>query len=164
MRDGNDCVLAEVRPFLTITYTLPKPSAKLPPDVAARWRVFIEGMRAHEAVHGQYVVEMAQEIYDATLGFRQPGDPGCKTIRQAIQVPLKAAFDRYKARNRNFEQTEMSAGGQHSQADPAAGQRALAAARRQASSPSALRWPRISMITWTRPMAPEIGRKRPAAP
>ncbi|WP_136658772.1 DUF922 domain-containing protein [Nitratireductor sp. XY-223] len=110
-RDGNDCVLAAARHFLTITYTLPKPQGKLAPDVAARWRVFIAGMRAHEAVHGKYVVEMAQEIYDTTVGFRQPNDPGCKKIRNAIQAPLKAAFTRYKARNRAFEQSEMSTGG-----------------------------------------------------
>jgi len=110
-RDGNDCVLAVVRPFLTITYTLPKPADTLPPDVAARWRAFIEGIRAHEAVHGQYVTEMAQQIYDTTLGFRQKDDPNCKKIRNAIQTPLKAAFTRYKARNRAFEQAEMAAGG-----------------------------------------------------
>ncbi|MCR9137628.1 MAG: DUF922 domain-containing protein [Alphaproteobacteria bacterium] len=110
-RDGNDCVLAVVRPFLTITYTLPKPANTLPPDVAARWRDFIAGIRAHEAVHGQYVTEMAQQIYDTTLGFRQDNDPNCKTIRNAIQTPLKAAFARYKARNRAFEQAEMAAGG-----------------------------------------------------
>lgn len=110
-RDGKDCVLAVVRPFLTITYTLPKPAQSLAPDVAARWRVFIDGIRAHEAVHGGYVADMAQEIYDTTLGFRQPNDPNCKTIRNAIQAPLKAAFERYKARNRAFEQAEMGAGG-----------------------------------------------------
>lgn len=110
-RDGNDCVLAVVRPFLTITYTLPKPADRLPPDVAARWQTFIAGIRAHEAVHGQYVTEMAQQIYDTTLGYRQKNDPNCKTIRNAIQTPLKAAFTRYKARNRAFEQAEMAAGG-----------------------------------------------------
>ena len=111
VRDGNDCVLAAARSFLTITTTLPKPAGKLPPDVAARWRVFIAGIRAHEAVHGEYIVDMAQDIYDTTVGFRQPNDPNCKTIRNAIQVPLKAAFDRYKARNRAFEEAEMSTGG-----------------------------------------------------
>lgn len=111
VRDGNDCVLQAARSFLTITYTLPKPSQTLPADVAARWRVFIDGIRAHEAVHGQYVAEMAQEIYDTTVGFRQPNDPNCKAIRQAIQTPLKAAFDRYKARNRAFEEAEMANGG-----------------------------------------------------
>ncbi|MEX3007999.1 DUF922 domain-containing Zn-dependent protease [Hoeflea sp. TYP-13] len=110
-RDGNDCVLVAARHFLTITYTLPKPAEKLAPDVAARWRVFISGIRAHEAVHGEYIVDMAQDIYDTTVGFRQKNDPDCKTIRKAIQVPLKAAFDRYKARNRAFEQSEMGAGG-----------------------------------------------------
>ena len=110
-RDGNDCVLAAARPFLTITYTLPKPAETLPPDLAARWRTFIAGIRAHEAVHGEYIVDMAQDIYDTTVGFRQPNDPGCKKIRDAIQTPLKAAFMRYTARNRAFEQSEMASGG-----------------------------------------------------
>ena len=111
VRDGNDCVLKAARSFLTITYTLPKPAKKLSPDMAERWTVFIDGIRAHEAVHGRYVIEMAQEIYDTTVGFRQPDDPDCKKIRQGIQVPLKAAFTRYKTRNRSFEQAEMSDGG-----------------------------------------------------
>ena len=55
-RDGNDCVRAVIRPFLTITYTLPKPKEKLAPDIADRWRTFIAGIRAHEAVHGKYIV------------------------------------------------------------------------------------------------------------
>ena len=79
-RDGNDCVLAVVRPFLTITYTLPKPSARLDPAMTARWKTFIEGIRIHEEVHGRYMLEMAQEIHDTTLGFRQPNDPNCKKI------------------------------------------------------------------------------------
>ena len=111
VRDGNDCVLQAARSFLTITYTLPKPSQRLSADVAARWRVFIDGIRAHEAVHGQYVAEMAQEIYDTTVGFRQENDPGCKAIRLAIQTPLKQAYARYKARNRAFEEAEMARNG-----------------------------------------------------
>jgi predicted secreted Zn-dependent protease len=110
-RDGKDCVLAAARPFLTITYTLPKPTEILPPDIAARWRIFIAGIRAHESVHGKYIADMAQEVYDTTVGFRQQNDPNCRAIRDAIQVPLKAAFARYKARNRAFEQAEMGAGG-----------------------------------------------------
>jgi len=109
--DGKACVLAAARPFLTVTYTLPRPAQKLPPDVAARWQAFIAAIRAHEAVHGNYIEEMAQEIYDTTVGFRQEDDPGCKAIRDAIQVPLKAAYARYKAKNAAFEQAEMAPGG-----------------------------------------------------
>jgi len=111
VREGNACVLKAARPFLTVTYTLPEPAEPLPPGTAARWRVFIAGIRAHEAVHGRYVEEMAQEIYDSTVGFRQENDPGCKAIRDAIQAPLKAAYARYKAKNRAFEQSEMAIGG-----------------------------------------------------
>lgn len=110
-RDGTDCVLAAARPFLTITYTFPKPAENLAPDVAARWRSFIAGIRAHETVHGKYITAMAQDIFDTTVGFRQPNDPSCKKIRNGIQAPLKAAFARYKARTRAFEEAEMGAGG-----------------------------------------------------
>lgn len=111
VREGNACVLKAARPFLTVTYTLPEPAGPLPADTAARWRAFIAGIRAHEAVHGRYIEEMAQEIYDTTVGFRQEGDPGCKAIRDAIQAPLKAAYARYKAKNTAFERLEMAAGG-----------------------------------------------------
>ena len=87
------------------------PAGPLPTETAARWRVFIAGIRAHEAVHGRYVEEMAEEIYDATVGFRQQNDPGCKAIRDAIQAPLKAAYARYKAKNAAFERSEMAPGG-----------------------------------------------------
>lgn len=113
--DGQDCVLVAARSFLTITYTMPIPSEKLPAEIAARWQVFIDGIRAHEAVHHRYIVEMAQQIYDTTVGFRQPNDPKCKAIRDAVQVPIKAAFDRYKERNRAFEQAEMAPGGKVNQ-------------------------------------------------
>lgn len=109
--DGNACVLAAARPFLTVTYTLPKPAHALPPGVAARWDTFIAAIRAHEAVHGRYIEQMAQEIYDATVGFRQENDPGCTKIRDAIQAPLREAYARYKARNAAFEKSEMAPGG-----------------------------------------------------
>lgn len=111
VRDGDACVLAAARPFLTVTYTLPKPAQKLPPDVAARWKTFIAAIRAHEQVHGRYIGEMAQEIYDTTVGFRQENDPGCRKIRDAIQAPLKAAYTRYRQKNAAFEKAEMANGG-----------------------------------------------------
>jgi len=111
VRDGDACVLAAARPFLTVTYTLPEPAQKLPPETAVRWKTFIAAIRAHEAVHGKYIEEMAQEIYDATVGFRQENDPGCRKIRDAIQAPLKAAYARYRNKNAAFEKAEMANGG-----------------------------------------------------
>lgn len=110
-RDGNSCVLAAARPFLTITYTLPKPARKLPPQLAARWRVFITGIRAHEKQHGKMIRALTRNLEDVTVGFRQKNDPGCKTIRKTIMTPIRAAYDRHKTRNRAFEREEMAQGG-----------------------------------------------------
>lgn len=110
-RDGDACVLAAATPFLAITYTLPKPAGKLPPATAARWRAFIDGIRAHEKVHGEMIRDLVADIIATTVGFRQENDPGCKAIRKAIYTPLNAAYDRHKARSRAFDADEMSAGG-----------------------------------------------------
>ncbi len=110
-RDGNSCVLAAARPFLTITYTLPKPARKLPAALAARWRVFIDGIRAHEKQHGKMIRALTRNLEDVTVGFRQKNDPGCKTIRKTIMTPIRAAYDRHKARSRAFEREEMAQGG-----------------------------------------------------
>lgn len=110
-RDGNACVLVAAKPFLTITYTLPKPARKLPPRLATRWRTFIKGIRAHEKQHGKMIRALTQDLQDVTIGFRQENDPGCKTIRKTIMTPIRAAYDRHKARNRTFEKKEMAQGG-----------------------------------------------------
>ena len=110
-RDGNACIMEAARPFLTITYTLPKPRGKLPPDLAARWRTFIKGIRAHEKQHGAMIRDLTQDLLDVTIGYRQDNDPGCKAIRKEILTPIKAAYARHRARNRAFEQAEMAQGG-----------------------------------------------------
>ena len=127
-RDGTDCVLAAARPFLTITYTFPKPAENLAPHVAARWRTFIAGIRAHEAVHGEYITAMAQDIFDTTVGFRQPNDPNCKKIRNGIQAPLKAAFGPLQGPHSRLRRGGDGRRGPCPAADPRPGQRAVAKA------------------------------------
>lgn len=110
--DGTTCRVAVNRPStIVITYTLPKPRGKLDPALAARWRVFYDGMAAHERVHGEHIKAMVQRIIDTTVGFEMPDDPGCTRIREAIKVPLKAASDEQRQKSRDFDRLEMSDGG-----------------------------------------------------
>ncbi|MCM2505045.1 DUF922 domain-containing protein [Aureimonas altamirensis] len=109
-RDGG-CVLASARPRLVITYRLPKPSQRLSPDVAESWRRFIDGMRAHERVHGEHIVDMVRQIEEASVGLSVPGDPSCKRIREVLTERLGALSQAQRARSRAFDQMEMSDGG-----------------------------------------------------
>ncbi len=109
--EGTSCRLAAAIPFLTITYTLPKPSAKLPAATAALWKTFADGIRAHEKVHGDYVKQMTQDILDTTVGMVVEDDPGCRKIKEKVKEPILAAGLAYKARNRAFEQRELAKGG-----------------------------------------------------
>ncbi len=109
-KDGA-CTLVSAVPKLIITYTLPKPAGKLPAPVAGNWESFIAGIRAHEKVHGELIRTMTEEIEAATVGLSVPGDPKCSKIRQEMTRRLTAIYETYKRRNRDFEQSEMSAGG-----------------------------------------------------
>ncbi|MFH1795106.1 MAG: DUF922 domain-containing protein [Pseudomonadota bacterium] len=109
--DGTSCRLVSAIPFLTITYTLPKPSSKLPASTETLWKTFSDGIRAHEKVHGDYVRQMTQDILDTTVGMVAENDPGCRKIKEEVKTPILDAGLAYKAKNRAFEEAEMAKGG-----------------------------------------------------
>lgn len=110
-RRGNACTLASARPKLIITYTLPKPSAKLPPAVQKRWDVFIDGLRRHERMHGEDIKTMVKRIEATTIGFTVDNDPKCTKIREAIKEPLSQASLAQRKQSRDFDRVEMGEGG-----------------------------------------------------
>lgn len=110
-RRGNACTLVSARPKLIITYTLPKPSAKLPPSVQRRWDIFINGVREHEKVHGEHIRQMVKRIEDTTIGVTVDNDPGCRKIREQIKEPLSQASLAQRQQSRDFDRVEMGEGG-----------------------------------------------------
>ncbi|MGB7285528.1 MAG: DUF922 domain-containing protein [Salaquimonas sp.] len=109
--DGTDCVLASATPQLTITTTLPKPAGKLSKELASRWKPFVEGITAHEAVHGTMIRALTEEIINKTVGTRIENDPACKKIRPVILEKVKATYAVHLARSRDFDKVEMGRGG-----------------------------------------------------
>lgn len=110
-RRGNACTLASARPKLIITYTLPKPSGKLPPGVLQSWEMFIEGIRRHEKVHGEHMKAMVARIEQTTIGVTVDNDPKCQKVREAIKEPLSQASLAQRQQSRDFDRVEMGAGG-----------------------------------------------------
>nr|WP_110033446.1 DUF922 domain-containing protein [Hoeflea marina] len=107
---GKACVLASAVPKLTITYTLPR-AGKLPPTVKARWDAFVEGIAAHERVHGAHIIEMVREIEAVSQGLSVAVDPKCEQVRVVLQAHLKRLSDRQRQRGRDFDRIEMGGGG-----------------------------------------------------
>jgi predicted secreted Zn-dependent protease len=108
---GDACVLVSARPKLTITYTLPKPSRQLPADIASNWETFVAGMHAHERVHGDMIKDMVRQIEAETVGLTIAGDPNCRKIRTEMTKRLSALSLAQRQKSRDFDQAEMSAGG-----------------------------------------------------
>lgn len=108
---ASSCVLVSAVPKLTIIYTLPKPSAPLPPAVNAKWQIFIAGVAAHEKVHGGYIRDMVHEIEALSIGFTVADDPDCRKIRIELTQRLGEISARERQRNRDFDTVEMGPGG-----------------------------------------------------
>lgn len=108
---GGGCTITVNRPHLVILTRLPKPTGKLPADTQARWERFIDGIRAHEAVHGEHIMDMVKAIEAYSVGLRVENDPGCKQIRVVLTERLKALSEEQRRRSNEFDKVEMSAGG-----------------------------------------------------
>nr|WP_246748669.1 DUF922 domain-containing protein [Rhizobium setariae] len=105
------CVLTLAKPKLIITYRLPKPSNALPSPLAASWEAFVAGVHAHERIHGTFIKEMVQEIEKVSVGLSAPDDTKCQKIRADLQARLATISQRQRQRGRDFDQVELSEGG-----------------------------------------------------
>lgn len=105
------CMLVTAKPKLIITYTLPKPSGKLPPATERSWKTFIDGVSAHEKVHGDHIVDMVKAIEAMSIGFSAPADPNCRKIRTELTKRLSDLSLQQRQRSRDFDRVEMSEGG-----------------------------------------------------
>ncbi|MDK4701642.1 DUF922 domain-containing protein [Rhizobium sp. CNPSo 4062] len=108
--DGACMITANV-PKLIITYTLPKPSAQLPPSIRKSWQKFIAGVEAHERVHGGFIKDMVKEIEAVSVGFSIPDDPKCSKIRVELTKRLGEISNKERRRNSDFDKVEFSDGG-----------------------------------------------------
>lgn len=108
---GGACVLTTARPKLIITTVLPKAADRLPADIAAAWKTFVDGVHDHERVHARMITDMVREIEAMSLGFSAPDDPKCSKIRAALTQRLGEISMAQRARSRDFDRVELSNGG-----------------------------------------------------
>lgn len=110
-RQGTACAITVAKPKVIITYTLPKPSHTLSPDVQRSWSQFIAGVEKHERVHGSFVKELVQQIQDFSLGLRVENDPECRKIRDVLTRRLGDLSKAERQRNVDFDRVELTNGG-----------------------------------------------------
>eukprot|EP00913_Durusdinium_trenchii_P008209 g7706.t1 len=108
--DGS-CMLVSARPSLTLIYTLPGSGTSLPPQLKQKWQVFVDGVRRHERVHGDMIVEMVKEIEALSVGFSVADDRKCEKIRKELTVRLGEISRRNRERHRAYDKVEMNDGG-----------------------------------------------------
>ena len=110
-RQGNACVITVNKPKLIITYTLPKLKSQLSEPLKSRWNTFIDGVTAHEKIHGDFIKDMVKQIEAMSVGMTVENDPNCQKIRPQLQARLGELSQAQRARSRDFDQVELSEGG-----------------------------------------------------
>ncbi len=110
-RRGTACVLASAKPKLVITTVLPKAVEPLDEPVRGNWQRFVEGVTAHEKVHGTYIRDLVKEIEKATIGLVVENDPDCRKIREKMQPILGDISQSERRKSRDFDRVEMNDGG-----------------------------------------------------
>jgi predicted secreted Zn-dependent protease len=108
---GDACILASAVPKLAITYTLPKPAGQLPPSTRMHWETFIDAVKRHELVHGDFIKEMVREIEVASVGLTVPADPQCRKIKTELTRRLGDLSREQRQKSRDFDKVELSEGG-----------------------------------------------------
>ena len=108
--DGS-CTLAAARPSLTIVYRLPRASGDMPAATRRLWDTFLQGVTAHEKVHGDIIVDMVRAIEATSVGLAAPDDPGCRKVRAELQRRLGELSQEQRRRSREFDRVEMRDGG-----------------------------------------------------
>lgn len=108
--DGS-CTLVSARPSLTITYRLPRASGDMPAGTRRLWETFIEGVTAHEKIHGDFIVDLVKAIEATSVGLSAPNDPQCQKVRAELQSRLGPLSQEQRRRSQEFDRVELRDGG-----------------------------------------------------
>lgn len=108
--DGS-CTLVSARPSLTIIYRLPRAAGDMPAATRRLWEMFVEGVVAHEKVHGEFIVDLVKAIETTSIGLSAPNDPDCQKVRAELQSRLGPLSQEQRRRSQEFDRVEMRDGG-----------------------------------------------------
>lgn len=106
-----DCRVRRADGQLAITYTYPKLSGPVSPQLKRRWDAFLRGVTAHEERHGDMARQMAGAAQKAMLGVRIAKDRGCRRAQAEAKRRLAAVYEDYERRQNSFDRREHRPGG-----------------------------------------------------
>lgn len=106
------CRMKGGRFVLNITYVYPRPSEKLPSDVARRWKAFQADNVRHEKMHGRIAREMAVRLDRVlrTFSYRDRNSH-CNMAMLKLERAVDKVVREYNRKQRVFDAKEHRQGG-----------------------------------------------------
>lgn len=105
------CRVKKATADLAITYTFPRVTTRLPPDLNRRWTRFMDGVRMHEETHGKLARQMVRAAEREVAGMSMQNDPDCAKSRRAVKRKMAAIYADYERRQVQFDSREHREGG-----------------------------------------------------
>src|SRR5690606_41719620 len=88
-----------------------KPPQEFPTALDESGQRGYQSIEAHELVHGDQAKEITRETVRKSVGLSVPNDPQCQKIRRVLAKEISEMVKVQQAWGREFEQKEMSHGG-----------------------------------------------------
>jgi predicted secreted Zn-dependent protease len=110
-REDGSCLIANAAAVLTITYNYPEVTSPLSGDLQRRWQRFMAGVRKHEETHGRLAREMVTVAEKGLTHLSIKGDRGCRKTQAEMKRRIAAVYDKYEARQVQFDEVEHAEGG-----------------------------------------------------
>lgn len=105
------CRVADATATLSITYTFPKISGAVSPDLRRRWTRFMAGVHRHEETHGRIARQMVRAAERSIAGLSVKNDAGCRKTRAEVKRRVDRIYEEYEARQFAFDRVEHAEGG-----------------------------------------------------
>jgi predicted secreted Zn-dependent protease len=108
---AGSCRIANAAAVLTITYNYPEVSNAMAAGLDRRWQRFMAGVRKHEETHGRLAREMVSAAERELTRLSVKNDRGCRKTQAEVKRRIAAVYEKYEARQVQFDEVEHSEGG-----------------------------------------------------
>jgi predicted secreted Zn-dependent protease len=105
------CRARDVSVELAITYVYPRPTGAVPAQLKRRWSRFMQGVVAHEEMHGKIAKQMAVAASRTIQRLAVRDDRNCSRVQREMKRQVNAVVAQYEARQEQFDNREHREGG-----------------------------------------------------
>lgn len=105
------CRIKQANGTLNLNFVYPRIASPIPPALEKHWKLFFDGVTAHEETHGRIARKMMAATDKSLTGLTVPDDPQCSKTRREAKRRIDAIYAEYEDKQNAFDAREHREGG-----------------------------------------------------